>query len=219
LRPYLFLPFPYCGLHRILLCSLTCCIESLRDVLQGRKAPLYPVARLITLAAMNDEMKFNPDGQRGMTLIELLVVITLAGLLTGWGVSHWRHYQQALRLEHTAQQLLAFLNRLQADANWHNRTALLGIKPGTTWCIGEGQTPANCAALDDDIFKPHYPDVRLTGHTQKEMGFYGLRNNAQAGHIVLSNGAGSLRLVLSAKGRLRLCSEGVSIRGVALCQP
>ncbi len=169
---------------------------------------------------MNDKMIFNNiDGQRGMTLIELLVVITLAGLLTGWGVIHWRHYQQALRLEHTAQQLLAFLTRLQADANWRNRTALLGFKTGDPWCIGSGQSPMDCAALGDDVFSPGYRDVQLAGFTQKDMGFYGLRNNAQAGHILLSNGAGRLRLVLSAKGRLRLCSEDVSIRGITTCQP
>ncbi|MDW5501964.1 prepilin peptidase-dependent protein [Pseudomonas lundensis] len=168
---------------------------------------------------MNDKMIFTMDNQRGMTLIELLVVITLAGLLTGWGVSHWRHYQQALRLEHTAQQLLAFLTRLQADANWRNRTALLGFNTGDPWCIGSGQAPANCKALTDDVFSPGYRDVQLAGYTQKEMGFYGLRNNAQAGHILLSNGAGSLRLVLSAKGRLRLCSVGVSLRGMTICQP
>ncbi|MDU7768282.1 MAG: prepilin peptidase-dependent protein, partial [Serratia marcescens] len=51
----------------------------------------------------------------------------------------------------------------------------------------------------------------------KEIGFYGLRNTAQAGHILLSNDAGSLRLVLSARGRLRLCSEGQRVRGIALC--
>ncbi|MGO2369604.1 prepilin peptidase-dependent protein [Serratia grimesii] len=167
---------------------------------------------------MNDETTFNFTGQRGMTLIELLVVMTLAGVLTGAGISHWRDYQQALRLEHTAQQLLAFLTRMQADANWRNRTALLGFKTGVPWCISSGQAPADCNALGDDVFTPHYTDVQLVGYTQKEMGFYGLRNNAQAGHIVLSNGAGSLRLVLSGKGRLRLCSEGQSIRGIPLCQ-
>ncbi|MNC39907.1 hypothetical protein D3C75_885910 [compost metagenome] len=77
----------------------------------------------------------------------------------------------------------------------------------------------DCAALGDDVFSPGYRDVQLAGFTQKDMGFYGLRNNAQAGHILLSNGAGRLRLVLSAKGRLRLCSEGVSIRGITTCQP
>lgn len=174
---------------------------------------------MLTLAAMNNETMFNSAGQCGMTLIELLVVMTLAGLLTGWGISHWRDYQQALRLEHTAQQLLAFLTRMQADANWRNRTALLGVKTGARWCIRSGLAPSDCKASGDDVFIPHYTDVQLAGYTQKEMGFYGLRNNAQAGHIVLSNGAGSLRMVLSAKGRLRLCSEGRNIRGISLCQP
>ncbi|MCX2959255.1 MAG: prepilin-type N-terminal cleavage/methylation domain-containing protein, partial [Serratia symbiotica] len=86
---------------------------------------------------MNENSDLNIDNcQRGMTLIELLVVILIAGILTGWGVSHWHLYQQALRLEHTAQQLLAFLIRLQADANWRNRTALLWFKTGDPWCIG-----------------------------------------------------------------------------------
>ncbi|MEX0631298.1 hypothetical protein M8494_00635 [Serratia ureilytica] len=53
-------------------------------------------------------------------------------------------------------------------------------------------------------------------HRQRDW-VYGLRNTAQAGHILLSNDAGSLRLVLSARGRLRLCSEGQRVRGIALC--
>ena len=63
-----------------------------------------------------------------MTLIELLAALLIAGMLTGWGVGQWRHHQQTLRLEHTAQQLLAFLLRLQADANWRNRTTLLWFR-------------------------------------------------------------------------------------------
>lgn len=157
--------------------------------------------------------------QRGLSLIELLVVMLLAGMLTSWGVSQWQLYQQALRLEQTAQQLLAFLTRLQADANWHNRNALLWFKQGEPWCIGSGTTVAGCASAVGWVFTPAHNDVQLQDFTQKEMGFYGLRNNAQAGHILLSNGAGRIRLVLSARGRLRLCSEETVIRGIALCQP
>lgn len=153
-----------------------------------------------------------------MTLIELLAVMLIASMLTGWGVGYWRHHQEALRLEHTAQQLLAFLVRLQADANWRNRTALLWFKTGDPWCIGGGMPAADCASAPGERFLPHHRDVLLRAHSGKEIGFYGLRNNAQGGHIVLSNGAGSLRLVLSARGRMRLCSERLSVRGIALCQ-
>jgi len=157
------------------------------------------------------------DRQRGMTLIELLAAILIAGMLTGWGVGQWRYHQQALRLEHTAQQLLAFLLRLPADANWRNRTTLLWFKSGTPWCLGGGVPPPDCGSAEGPVFSPFYRDVALSGYTDKEIGFYGLRNTAQAGHIQLSNEAGGLRLVLSARGRLRLCSEGLRIRGIAPC--
>ncbi len=167
-------------------------------------------------------MNTHPDNfnrQQGLTLIELLVVMVLATMLTTWGISQWRHYQQALRLEQTAQQLLAFLTRLQADANWHNRNALLWFRPGNPWCVGSGAPAASCAAQTEWVFTPDLPDVELRDFTQREMGFYGIRNNAQAGHILLGNQAGRIRLVLSAKGRLRLCSEETVIRSIALCQP
>jgi prepilin peptidase dependent protein A len=157
--------------------------------------------------------------QQGLSLIELLVVMLLAGMLTSWGVSQWHLYQQALRLEQTAQQLLAFLTRLQADANWRNRNALLWFKQGEPWCVGSGKEVISCVSAVGWVFTPIHIDVQLQDFTQKDLGFYGLRNNAQAGHILLANGAGRIRLVLSAKGRLRLCSEETVIRGVALCQP
>lgn len=153
-----------------------------------------------------------------MTLIELLIVMVLAGMLTSWGVSQWHHYQRALRLEQTAHQLLAFLTRLQADANWHNHNALLWFRPGKAWCVGSGPQVASCGVAADRAFTPEHLDVELQEFTQKEIGFYGVRNNAQAGHILLGNQAGRIRLVLSAKGRLRLCSEEIAIRSVPLCQ-
>ncbi|AHG19249.1 N-terminal cleavage protein [Chania multitudinisentens RB-25] len=168
---------------------------------------------------MNRDSYYYGCNQQGLSLIELLVVMLLAGMLTSWGISQWHHYQQALRLEQTAQQLLAFLTRLQADANWRNRNALLWFKPGEPWCVGSGTPVIACASAAGWVFTPGYLDVQLQDFTQKEMGFYGLRNNAQAGHILLSNGAGRIRLVLSARGRLRLCSEEIAVRGIALCQP
>ncbi len=141
-----------------------------------------------------------------MTLIELLAAL-IAGMLTGWGVGQWRHHQQTLRTEHTAQQLLAFLLRLQADANWRNRTTLLWFKNGTPGA-GRGVPPPDCASAEGSVFSPSYRDVALSGYTGKEIGFYGLRNTAQAGHILLSNDAGSLRLVLSARGDCVCATKG-----------
>lgn len=155
--------------------------------------------------------------QHGLTLIELLLVIVLAGMLTSWGVNQWHHYQQLVRLEQTALQLQAFLMRLQADANWHNRNALLWLQPGEHWCVGSGTPMSSCHAQINGVFTPEHSGVVLQEFTQKEMGFYGVRNNAQAGHLVLGNPVGRIRLVLSARGRIRLCSEEVAIRSIPPC--
>jgi len=58
----------------------------------------------------------------------------------------------------------------------------------------------------------------LLDFTDKSMGFYGLRNAALAGHLTLKNTAGSLRVVLSARGRLRICSENQPVLGIGVCQ-
>ncbi len=143
----------------------------------------------------------------------------LVAMLTGWGLYQWRDYQQALRLEQSALQLQAFLTRLQTDANWRNRAALLWLQPGAHWCVGSG-TPVSCQTQTERwLFAADQPGITLHSGQQKEIGFYGMRNNAQAGHMVLANSAGRIRLVLSARGRLRLCSEGSLVRSIPLCQP
>lgn len=54
------------------------------------------------------------------------------------------------------------------------------------------------------------------------IGFYGLRNSAWAGHILLQSDGGAWRIVVSNWGRIRLCREGgimpVAARGFSLIE-
>ncbi|CNI36069.1 prepilin peptidase-dependent protein [Yersinia intermedia] len=157
--------------------------------------------------------------QKGISLIELLLVIVLVGITSLWGAQNWHHYRQRERLADSARQLLAFLTHLQAQANRRNNTELLWIQQNGQGCLGRGDKPTiPCSALTDSVFIPPYPDVAIATSLQKEMGFFGVRNTAQAGNIMLSNPAGSIRLVISSRGRLRLCSEGQPISGIHICQ-
>ncbi|MGM7892273.1 prepilin peptidase-dependent protein [Yersinia enterocolitica] len=157
--------------------------------------------------------------QKGISLIELLLVIALAGIMTVWGAQSWHHYRQRERLADSARQLLAFLTHLQAKANRNNSTTLLWIRQDGQGCLGSGNKPTiACSLLEGGIFTPPYPDVSITISLNKEIGFYGIRNTAQAGNIMLSNPAGHIRLIISSRGRIRLCSEGQSIAGIHLCQ-
>ena len=153
-----------------------------------------------------------------MSLIEMMVVVALVAMCTLWGLHSWRGYQQALKLEQQAQHLRLYLYDLQAEANNYNRSAILWAISGTGGCVGTGARPAVCSAAGGRVFVVSEPDIELFDFTDKVMGFYGLRNAALAGHLTLKNAAGSLRVVLSARGRLSLCSENKPMLGIGVCQ-
>ncbi|MDC9821244.1 prepilin peptidase-dependent protein [Pectobacterium polonicum] len=167
-------------------------------------------------------MKIGNRQPRGFTLLELLVVLTIVALMAGGGLHGWIQYQQAIRLEQSAQQLLDFLSRVQANAYWHNETQTVKLQQqGMLWCIvigqGEKQVEDVCRENHPRQFVRRSQDVVLATFTSNVFTFFGLRNAAQAGHISLSNAAGQLRLVISVRGRMRLCSESQAVLAIPLC--
>ncbi|MEQ9860702.1 prepilin peptidase-dependent protein [Pectobacterium cacticida] len=167
-------------------------------------------------------MKMEKRQRQGFTLLELLVVLTIVALMAGSGVHGWIQYQQAIRLEQNAQQLLDFLQRVQANAYWHNATRTVKLIPqGEQWCMvavqNDKQQQEACREARSDQFVRRTQDVVLTAFTSPVFTFFGLRNAAQAGHISLSNRAGQLRLVISVRGRMRLCSESRVVLAIPLC--
>ncbi|MFC3394577.1 prepilin peptidase-dependent protein [Brenneria rubrifaciens] len=167
-------------------------------------------------------MNINHRQRRGFTLLEILSVLAIAALLTGGGLYAWTGYQQALRLEQSAQQLLDFFNRVQANAYWYNqtRTAWL-IQQGGRWCIvsdaGRQVEDIGCGEENSLQYVPTVKEISVAKATRDSFAFYGLRNTAQAGHMTLMSPAGRLRLVISVRGRMRLCSEERQVLAIPLC--
>lgn len=142
---------------------------------------------------------------RGFTLPELLLVMVIAGMLSLAALHGWQRWQQRQQLRDSAQQLQGFLLRLRAQANRQNSDLVLWSRPGDPWCIGAGSLPvAGCDSRKRLQFVAPHAGVALYD-IRGEPGFYGRRNVARAGSIEFGNSTGRMRLIISARARIRLC--------------
>ncbi|WP_261867673.1 prepilin-type N-terminal cleavage/methylation domain-containing protein [Budvicia aquatica] len=160
-------------------------------------------------------MTINTDNnESGMTLIEMMLVIAIMAILTSSGLNSWQNYQQRTLLEQASAGALAFMAQVQFAADWRNSAYRLRIgRRGNVGCISAGlqAESSDCHSEAGLIFRLPDPGLSLEiAQSDIGLGFYGLRNTAGSGHLVVSNQAGRVRLVISAKGRLRRCSEKVA---------
>lgn len=153
--------------------------------------------------------------EQGYSLIEMMLVITIVAMVSAGGLYGWQRWQQQQRLWQTACQLRDYLEQLREDANWHNRDHKLWLKrEGQTWCTGsEAEQEKTCKPGDKRQFSPRWSKVTVAEITP-DLAFYGMRNTAWPGHILLSSPAGEWRITVSVWGRIRLCPAG----GSASCQ-
>jgi len=162
-------------------------------------------APLATARASRQSSAMKKKTERGFTLPELLFVLVIVGILSLGALQGWQRWQQRQQLRETAQQLQGFLQRLRAQANWQNQDRALWLIPGERGCLGSGPKPdGGCARGGRLRFVAPYPGVSLIA-LRGEPGFYGRRNMAKAGSLAFGNASGSLRLIISARARIRLC--------------
>lgn len=142
----------------------------------------------------------------GFTLLEMMVVVTIVSLLSlgAWsGWQRWQRWQQRQQLNDSAQQIQRLLQRLRSDANWHNTVHLLWLKPAERWCLGTGV--ADCLSNTKHTLRAPHAGVVVQMVTSG-LGFYGKKNAAHPGSILIGNSAGKRRIIVSSRGRVRICS-------------
>lgn len=102
---------------------------------------------------------------------------------------------------------------LRNDANRHNSEHRIALHAdGNQACLVSAVVPG-CDSGDPFVMKPLWPEVTLSDVTPA-LGFYGLRDNAWAGHIRVQSRAGAWWVIVSNGGRIRLCNAA----GESLCQ-
>ncbi|TKI05932.1 prepilin-type N-terminal cleavage/methylation domain-containing protein [Martelella alba] len=148
-------------------------------------------------------MKKRIFSPQGFSLPEMLLVMLLVSMLALSGGHAWHGYRQHARLAEAARQITDFLARLQWRAVRGNQACRMSFMPDA------GTTLAGCcgACVAQTILRPPLTDVRLKIAEPGYIRLLGWHNTATPTHVLVSNPAGSIRIIISGAGRLRLCSE------------
>jgi len=141
----------------------------------------------------------------GYTLTETLLAVALMVILGATGSYGWQAWQQQQRLLQSVYQVRDFLLWLRADANAYRRSRTLRLQQqANTWCLVATSQDVEGCPSDTFVLRPWWPEVAVVEMTPT-LGFYGLRNTAWPGHILLQSPAGSWTVIVSGWGRVRVC--------------
>lgn len=139
------------------------------------------------------------------------MVITVA--LSAGGIHGWQKWQQQQRLWITVQQVKLLLEQLRSDANWKNTDHLITlVRAGSRWCLtSRGVMNGQCENVSRLQLAQPFPGVDIV-EMSAGLGFYGQKNTAWPGHLIVKSPAGEWRIILSVWGRIRLCkTDGETI--------
>ncbi|PHM36677.1 prepilin peptidase-dependent protein [Xenorhabdus innexi] len=149
--------------------------------------------------------------QNGFTLLELMIAMVIISMSLIWGLHSWGNYQNSLHLQSAVQNVLSFMERQQALANYLNQERTLWLVAGPPWCLVSSVTKSSdCDEGEGERISSSHDDVLLASATSHRVDFYGIRNTAMPASFSLANAAGEISVVISARGRIRTCSNHLS---------
>ncbi|KLU14432.1 peptidase [Xenorhabdus sp. GDc328] len=151
------------------------------------------------------------NNSNGFTLLELMIAMLIISISLSWGLYHWGKYQSRLRLQSAVHNVLSFMERQQALANYLNQDRTLWLVTGQPWCLISSVTKiVACDEGDGERVDSPHEDVFLSFSTTDRIDFYGIRNTAMPASFMLANSAGDMSIIVSGRGRIRTCSNTIN---------
>lgn len=152
--------------------------------------------------------------ERGISLMEVIIVLFIMALPVSFINISWENYRERRYLTDTAVLFQQYLSSHKLKATYLNETRRIIVVFGEKSRACHQVSATQCNG-DSSGFIPA-AGVRIASGTTDTVLFWGTRHTASAASFVLENSQGRIKLIISAPGRIRLCTTG-KISGVPTC--
>jgi len=150
----------------------------------------------------------------GFTLLELMIVVAIIGVIASMAAPSFLNTIERTRLKEAAESLKSDLLFAKTEAIKRSQNITVSVVKGTSpaWCYGINDTNSNCACGSvatancgiKSINGTHFSGVNLTASAETTFGFR--RGTATNIGPILSTSNYTVKVVVSGRGRVRICN-------------
>ena len=181
---------------------------------------------------LQNKHKTKGRGLGGYTLIEVMIVVAIIGIISALAVPAYSNYIEKQRVRHAAETVYGMVMQAKSEGPIRDTAITLNTNPAATpWCVGFA-TIANCDCTEADPTAAGACSVNVAGTDVLQVitgaEFQGVtltesfaggtdttftlpRNFPGAGTIGLQSGDWTLNVILSARGRIRICNPNANV--------
>ena len=162
----------------------------------------------------------------GFTIHELLAVVAIVAVLAAIAVPSLASSIDRTRLKSAAETIAGDLDLARMETAKRNANLQVSFRTGADWCYGIDTGPCDCGVPGNCAIKRVRASDVSRGVTMGTAAFSGnssttfnrLRGTAGAGTVTLrSDSADVLNVVVSTRGRVRVCSPWHRVAGYPPC--
>jgi len=178
------------------------------------------------------------SGQQGFTLVELLIVIAIIAIVASVAVPSMTNFVNKNRVKRAAEEVYGLVTKARAEGVVRDKN--LSVTMGANddgWCLGYADAAVavlgcDCAQLvlnaadacavpvagtpvRQVVIGSNFTGVAMAGD---DIAFDFVRGFASVGNVTLTSGDWSLRISVSALGRVRICGPNdANLMGYPAC--
>lgn len=166
------------------------------------------------------------QGLLGFSLVGTLATVTILGILLAIGAPRFSESIERTRLKQAAEALSSHLDLVRMETVRRNSDLTVSCVTGNTWCLGiDDAGTCDCSASGDCNIRRFLGDqlasdvtLSTTYSSSSGLVFDRIRGSATNGSFTFTTSSGyDLRVVLSGRGRIRICSPSGNVPGYTPC--
>jgi len=155
-----------------------------------------------------------------------MALVVILSILAAMAIPALTGAIERSRLKAAAEAIASDLDLARLDTAKRNVNLAVSFANGSDWCYGVDTASCDCNTADDCAEKSVSASDIGTGVTMGEVAFGAntftsfnrIRGTATAGRVNLRSDSGSeLRVVVSGRGRIRICSPTNDVPGYPSC--